>query len=369
MSLPSSPPASPPPPDRPVPDPAGQAGPPPNPGDPNSPRELPEPSEPRERWLFLLSGGLLLLALLVGIGRDRRWGESQFQVDVVAPRADGLQEGMEVRLSGLPIGRVESVELQRDARVAVKLRINDRHRNLLGPRSRAQSGQVGLVGPTFLSLTPDPQPEGQASSRPLPPLAYDPPPDLNQLIAQLAQSRTRLDQTLAQASTLLNRQVPSSLGSLERSTTRLSGSMGDLSAMAKTLSSETKRTVPSVRTLTGTLQREVVQVAPAVRRTLGRADQTLVRADQTADSAVTVSREATELLRQARPVLIPTLENVREITGAADRLVRFLSGLGLAEPSHDRPRSSRPTPPPSPSERMDPYKPHPTGPGPSPYAP
>ncbi len=355
--------ASPTPPDRPDPehprqdDPAG------------GPRERPEPSEPRERWLFLLSGGLLLLALLVGIGRDRRWGEAQFTVDVIAPRADGLQEGMEVRLSGLPIGRVESVELQRDARVAVQLRINDRYRPLVGPRSRAQSGQVGLVGPTFLALTPDPRPAGETSRRPLPPLTYDPPPDLNQLIADLAQSRARLDQTLAQASTLLSRQVPSSLGSLERSTTRLSGSMGDLSSMAKTLSSETQRTVPSVRTLTGTLQGEAVKVGPAVRRTLARADQTLVRADQTADSAETLSREATELLRQARPVLIPTLENVREITGAADRLVRFLSGLGLVEPARNKPGSTRSAAPPSPSERMDPYKTHPTGPGPSPYMP
>jgi phospholipid/cholesterol/gamma-HCH transport system substrate-binding protein len=274
-----------------------------------------------------------------------------------------------VRVSGLPIGRVDTVELQRDARVAVKLRINNRYRALLGPRSRAQSGQVGLVGPTFLAITPDPRPEGEASRQPLPTLTYDPPPDLNQLIADLAQSRTRLDQTLAQASTLLNRQVPSSLGSLERSTTRLSGSMGDLSAMAKTLSSETKRTVPSVRTLTGTLQREVVQVGPAVRRTLARADQTLVRADQTADAAETVSKEATVLLRQARPVLIPTLENVREITGAADRLVRFLSGLGLVEPARTKPGSTRSTPPPSPSQRMDPHKAHPTGPGPSPYMP
>jgi hypothetical protein len=82
-----------------------------------------------------------------------------------------------------------------------------------------------------------------------------------------------------------------------------------------------------------------------------------------------VSKEATELLRQTRPVLIPTLENVREITGAADRLVRFLSGLGFMEPGRDSPRSSRPTPPPSPTEKMDAYKAHPTAPGPSPYAP
>lgn len=335
----------------------------------HAPDQPPEPSEPKERWLFLLSGGLLLLALVVAIGRERRWGEPHFMVAVVAPRADGLQKGMEVRLSGLPVGRVESLELQRDARVAVTLQINDRYRHLVGPRSRARSGMVGLVGQTVLNLTPDPSPDGEGSKRPLPPLAYDPPPDLNQLLADLAHSRKELDQTLALTTTLLSRQVPSSLGSLERSTTRLSSSMGDLSSMAKTLSSETKRTVPSVRQLTGSLQRESGELAPALRRTLAKADQTLNRADQTAASATTASREATVLLQQARPALIPALQNVQEITGAANRLVRFLAGLGLLEPGSGTPRSPRTATPPSAAERMDPYKVHPTSPGPSPLTP
>jgi phospholipid/cholesterol/gamma-HCH transport system substrate-binding protein len=333
------------------------------------PPVLPEPeeiSEPRERWLFLVSGGLLLLALVVGIGRERHWGEPQFSVDVSAPRADGLQPGMEVRLSGMPIGRVDSLDLQPDARVAVRLRINERFRRLIGPRSRVQSGQMAVVGQSFVNLTPDPRPAGATLDRPLPTLAYDPPPDLNQLLANLARSGTEIDQTLALAKTLLSKQVPASLGSLERSTTKLSGSMGDLSSMARTLSSETRRTVPSVQALTASLRQETGQLGPAVRRTLGKADQTLGRADQTAESATKASREATALLQQARPVLLPTLDNVREITGAADRLVRFLSGLGLVEPSRDSPRPSRSAPPP-PADRMDPYKAHPTAPGPSPY--
>lgn len=321
---------------------------------------------PRERWLFLLSGTLLGLILLVAIGRERRWGEPTFTVEVLAPRADGLQEGMEVRLSGLPVGRVESLTLQSDARVAVRLQINDRHRQLVGPRSRAQSGLVGLVGQTFVNLTPDPSPKGQAARPELPTLAYDPPPDLNQLLADLAQSRSELDQTLALTTNLLRKQVPASLGSLERSTGKLSGSMGDLSSMAKTLSSETRRTVPSVRQLTGSLQRESGQIAPALRRTLTKADRTLDRADQTAASATKASQEATQLLRDARPALMPTLEHVREITGAANRLVRFLTGLGLLEPGRG---SSRSAPPKLPAEGLDPYKAHPTSPDPSPAPP
>lgn len=338
---------------------------------PPSTDPTPEAPEPRERWLFLLSGGMLLLILLVAVGRERRWGEASFTVDVVAPRADGLRQGMEVRLSGFPIGRVETLDLQDNARVAVTLRINDRYRHLIGPRSRAQSGQVGLVGPTFLNLTPDPRPKGAGSDVPLPVLAYDPPPDLNQLLADLTQSRTELDQTLALATNLLRKQVPTSLGSLERSTTRLSGSMVDLSSMAKTLSSETQRTVPSVRQLTGTLQRESGQIAPALRRTLGKVDHTLNQADQTAQSATQVTKDASELMRQARPALIPTLENLREITGTADRLVRFLSGLGLLDPGRDSPRSApRPAPPAqTPSQGMDPHKVHPTAPDPSPAPP
>ncbi|MFM7235410.1 MAG: MlaD family protein [Cyanobium sp.] len=341
---------------------------------PPSPPQTPTPQDeghsPRERWLFLISGGLLLLALLAAIGRERRWGESTFAVDLVAPTAAGLQEGMEVRLSGMPIGRVNSLRLRDDARVEAKLVINDRYRHLVGPRSRAQSDQAGLVGMAFVSLSPDPRPEAEAA-KPLPALAYVPPPNLNQLVADLAESRKQLDGTLALTSNLLKHQLPPSLASLQHSTTRLSGSMGDLSSMSKTLTSETQRTVPSVRALTGTLQRESVQIGPAVRRTLAKANQTLTRADQTADTAAQASREAQVLLQQARPVLIPTLQNAQEITGAAARLVRFLSGLGLLEPAATSPPPShlvkaKPEPP---SKRLDPYKVHPTSPGPSPYLP
>jgi phospholipid/cholesterol/gamma-HCH transport system substrate-binding protein len=325
---------------------------------------------PRDRWLFLVSGALLLLALLVAIGRERRWGESTFPVDLVAPSAAGLQEGMEVRLSGMPIGRVDTLRLRDDARVEATLQIHARHRHLVGPRSRAHSDQAGLVGMTFVSLTPDPRPAAEAS-RPLPALAYDPPPNLNQLVADLAESRRQLDGTLALTSQVLKHQVPPSLASLQQSTGKLSRSMGDLSAMSKTLATETQRTVPAVRALTGTLQRESGQIGPAVRRTLARADQTLSRADQTAVVAQQASREAQVLLQQARPVLIPTLENAQEISGAAARIVRFLSGLGLLEPASSRPRSAPPSterPKPLP-QQMDPYKVHPTSPGPSPYTP
>jgi phospholipid/cholesterol/gamma-HCH transport system substrate-binding protein len=327
-------------------------------------------ADPRERWLFLISGGLLLLALLMAIGRERHWGEAQVPVDLVAPKADGLREGMEVRLSGIPIGRVMTLQLRDDATVLATLQIQGRYRHLVGPRSRAQSSQVGVVGLPFVSLSPDPRPK-ELASRPLPALAYEPPPNLNQLVADLAESRRQLDGTLALTANLLKHQVPPSLASLQHSTTRLSRSMGDLSSMSKTVASETQRTVPSVRALTGTLQRESVQIGPAVRRTLTKANQTLTRADQTAETAAQASREAQVLLQQARPVLIPTLQNAQEITGAAARLVRFLSGLGLLDPAAITPPVSqplRPKPVP-PSTPLDPHKVHPTSPGPSPYLP
>jgi phospholipid/cholesterol/gamma-HCH transport system substrate-binding protein len=326
--------------------------------------------DPRERWLFLISGGLLLVALLVAIGRERHWGEAQFPVDLVAPRADGLREGMEVRLSGIPIGRVVTLQLRDDATVMATLQIQGRYRHLVGPRSRAQSSQVGVVGLPFVSLSPDPRPK-ELASRPFPALAYEPPPNLNQLLADLAESRRQLDSTLTLTSNLLKHQVPPSLASLQQSTTKLSRSMGDLSSMSKTVASETQRTVPSVRALTGTLQRESVQIGPAVRRTLAKADQTLNRADQTAETAAQASREAQVLLQQVRPVLIPTLQNAQEITGLAARLVRFLSGLGLLETGASNPPLSHPVKPlpQPPSEGMDPHKVHPTSPGPSPYLP
>ena len=102
---------------------------------------------PRERpsALFLLSGLLLGIALLLGMAREQHWGQKRFGLMIRSHDASGLRSGMEVRIAGLPVGRVTGLELGADAMAAVEIQVEERYRHLVGPRSRAYRGQDGLL--------------------------------------------------------------------------------------------------------------------------------------------------------------------------------------------------------------------------------
>jgi len=104
----------------------------------------------RERWLFLGSGLVLTAAVLVGLAREQHWGEQQVQLQLVSSNAGGLRAGQEVRISGMPVGKVRSLQLKPDASVAVQLQIEARYAPLIGPKSKASQGQEGFVGDHYL---------------------------------------------------------------------------------------------------------------------------------------------------------------------------------------------------------------------------
>jgi ABC-type transporter Mla subunit MlaD len=95
---------------------------------------------------------LLAVAVLMGMAREQNWGQKLFGLKIRTTDAEGLRAGMEVRIAGLPVGKVASLNLESDAKVAINLEIQERYRHLVGPRSRAHQGQDGIVGDQFTRL-------------------------------------------------------------------------------------------------------------------------------------------------------------------------------------------------------------------------
>jgi ABC-type transporter Mla subunit MlaD len=116
-----------------------------------------DPGKPQDQWVFLGATGFLFVALVMGLAREQHWGERFREVQLIAPTAAGLRTGIDVRISGLPVGQVQSLELQPDASVAVRLQVASRYASLIGPRSVASQGQEGFVGDRFLEISADPR--------------------------------------------------------------------------------------------------------------------------------------------------------------------------------------------------------------------
>ena len=278
------------------------------------------PDRPSTPWLFLGSGLVLIGAVLLGLSREQGWGERSLAVQLNTRNAAGLRAGQEVRISGLPVGKVKALALQPDASVRVELQLAERYADLIGPRSVASQGQEGFVGDRFVVISPDPQRQAKRDKAGRLSLRYEEPIAISSVMNQLAQTQLLLQATLRNTTALTAGDIPRVMGDM-------------------------RRTLQDARRLANTLDRETVSTAPQLRSTLQQVERTGSR-------AATTATEAHRRLAGSRPAVISTLEELQRVSTLSRRLLEGLIGLtGLAAGSG----SSSPQPPAnSPSEGPSP---------------
>jgi phospholipid/cholesterol/gamma-HCH transport system substrate-binding protein len=245
--------------------------------------------ERRNHWAFIGFAGFLSLAMVIGLGREQHWGERSQEVQLLAPSAAGLRTGLDVRISGLPVGQVVGLEMEPNASVRVRMRVFDRYRLLIGPKSVASQGVDGFVGDHFIAISPDPQPASVALKQGAVRLPYTKPVDFTILMEQLVETQVALQSTLRKIGGVAQKDLP--------------GALVDI-----------RRTMAGVHQLSTSLNRELDGVGPQLKTTL----QTL---DRTGDSA-------TELMKTTGPVLAPTLKDVQGLAASTNRLLHQLFGSG-----------------------------------------
>jgi len=253
----------------------------------------------RERLLFLGSGLILVGTLLVGISREQHWGERFLNLNLVARNAEGLSAGQEVRISGLQVGQVRSLQLQPDATVSVNLQVAERYANLVGPRTIASQGQVGFVGDHYLVLSADPR--GQKSDLALhqmqgKTIPYQQPAAISSLMQELNTTQKALQATLHNTTKLSGKDVPDTLR-------------------------DVRKALGSVEALSAVVQQETAATAPTLR-------QTLTQISATGASAEATSNQAQQVLAETKPILVDTLKELQDLSSISRRLLRLLAGLG-----------------------------------------
>lgn len=248
----------------------------------------------RERWLFLGSSLVLLAAVLMGLAREQHWGEQLVPLHLVSSNADGLRVGQEVRISGMPVGKVLRLQLMPDASVSVQLQVEKRYASLIGPRSRARQGQEGFVGDHYLAISPDPDAGTRATRLRDQSILYEQPIEVATLMKQLVATQEELQATLRNSHRLTAEDLPQTLR-------------------------EARQSLISVNTLARTLQQESTATAPDLR-------QALQQLSRTGSSAEKASIEAQQLLRDSQPVLLRTLDELGKTSHTSRRLLESLLG-------------------------------------------
>ncbi|OQP61703.1 hypothetical protein A3860_31045 [Niastella vici] len=96
--------------------------------------------------IFVLLGGLFLIAGLFMVGEKRSSFDKTFRLHAVVDNANGLQKGNNIWCSGVKIGIVKKVLLIRYDKVLVSMNIDKKSQELIYGDAKARIGTDALVG-------------------------------------------------------------------------------------------------------------------------------------------------------------------------------------------------------------------------------
>lgn len=252
--------------------------------------------------LALLAGGMVLFGTYVtSMGLSRNWWSPAVGLQFRTYTAAGLRPGMAVKISGFTVGRVRSLQLKPDGQVLVDLDLGTTYRAMVGRRSRATLAQDSLLGNPYVAISPDPASIGQPGVGSGEAIVYDPRPDLQTLLTELAETRIPLQKALGAGVGLASKRIPATLAELDR-------------------------TLVASRNLATSLQRDAGSTAAQLRSTSGTVQQAI--SDSTSSGERTL------------PLLLQTLQELNTMATNTNTLVRRIQDSWLFElvsPPPDRP--------------------------------
>ena len=104
--------------------------------------------------LFVIISTVLLIVAVYLIGQKSDMFSNTFNLKVSFGNVNGLQAGNNVRLSGINVGSVLSVEIQNDSIVEVTMRIREEVRSHIKRNAVATIGTDGLMGNMLVNISP-----------------------------------------------------------------------------------------------------------------------------------------------------------------------------------------------------------------------
>ncbi|WP_289644979.1 MlaD family protein [Maribacter aestuarii] len=104
--------------------------------------------------IFVILGTVLLLVAAYLIGNRQNMFGKTFPVTAVFKNANGLQNGNNVRFSGINVGTVNKIEMVNDTTIRVHMIIADKMQEHIKKDAIATIGSDGLVGSMLINIIP-----------------------------------------------------------------------------------------------------------------------------------------------------------------------------------------------------------------------
>ncbi len=102
---------------------------------------------------FMLIGILVLFMTVILMGREQKWFQSKTTYRTIFNNASGLDPGMDVKIKGLNVGKVESIQFSEDNQIEVQFSIYDEFIDKINSLSYVFKQSTSPLGGGFLDVT------------------------------------------------------------------------------------------------------------------------------------------------------------------------------------------------------------------------
>jgi len=104
--------------------------------------------------IFVVFGTLLLVTAAYLIGNRQNMFGKTIPISALFKDANGLQNGNNVRFSGINVGTVNKIEMINDTTIRVHMIIEEKMQNHIKKDAVATIGSDGLVGSMLINIVP-----------------------------------------------------------------------------------------------------------------------------------------------------------------------------------------------------------------------
>lgn len=276
---------------------------------------LSRPSFPANKNLWIgVVGALVIVGLLVGTSAFESMGIGQRSIDVEFVQAAGIRGGDKVKVAGIDVGQVKSVELEGGHVLAVVDVDNTVH---LGSDAQATIKMSTLLGARYVELDP-----GDGTGLPddrIPVANTNVPYDLADIVQVGTPKFEAIDaDKIAESLALLNRQ----LGDSPALTAQALNSVGALAKVIDTRRAEVDtllRNLDQVTTVLDDNRNSILSIIAQGEAITDRVVERQVLVTQLLDDVATLTRQLEEIGAQNQDQFGPTIQTLNTMSEGLEK--------------------------------------------------
>ena len=266
--------------------------------------------------LFLLLAALLIVAgILATLVRQGVFTQTT-PLHFFANSAQGIGKGMAVQLFGFKIGAVDTLNLEPNGTVKVRLVVQSEYLRLINQGSTARIAKEGLIGASIIEIVP-----GTTQSRPVAEngvLKFERAADFSSIAEEISQQVRPILADIKQLTESANR-PEGDIRIAIRNARQLTAELSEVAKQMSRLTANADRQLSSVLGKADTTFEKATQTVDRLGETVARLPDLMLKLDRSLANIEAASADAKKIMSGAAEDLPPAIRDARAIVDGAKR--------------------------------------------------